>query len=64
MDGRYLTETNKWGGNSDKLRNSEQKSMEKCGRIQNRRGSSVGPSLNSFQEATGRERTEKEKGGG
>jgi hypothetical protein len=38
--------------------------MGKSRRIQNRRVSRVGPSQNSFEEARGRERTEKEKGGG
>jgi hypothetical protein len=33
-------------------------------RIQNRRESRVGPSRNSFGEAKGRERIEKERGGG
>jgi hypothetical protein len=38
--------------------------MRKSKRIQNRRVSRVGPSRHSFEEARGRERTEKEKGGG
>jgi hypothetical protein len=52
------------GRNSDRLRNSERRSMGRGRRIQNRRESRVGPSRNSFEEAKGWERTEKEKGGG
>jgi hypothetical protein len=46
------------------VRNSEQRSMGKSRRIQNRRKSRVGPLRNSFDEAKGRERTEKKRGGG
>jgi hypothetical protein len=52
------------GGNSDRLRNSERRSLGKSRRIQNRREGKIGPSRNSFEEAKGRERTEKERGGG
>jgi hypothetical protein len=38
--------------------------MGKKRKIQNRRESKVGPSRNSFEEAKGREITEKERGGG
>jgi hypothetical protein len=51
------------GRNSDRLRNSERRSMGKSRRIQNRRENKVGPSRNSFAEAKGRERAEKERGG-
>jgi hypothetical protein len=49
------------GSRGETLRNSERKSMGKSRRIQNRRGNRVGPSRNSFEEAKGRERTEKER---
>jgi hypothetical protein len=52
------------GRNSDRLRNSERRSMGKSRRIQNTRENRVGPSPNSFEEAKERERTEKERSGG
>jgi hypothetical protein len=47
----------------DSRGNSERRSMGKSRRIQNRRESRVGSSRNSFKEAKGRKRTEKERGG-
>jgi hypothetical protein len=51
-------------GNSDRLRNSERRSMGKSRRIENRRESRVEPCRNGCEETKGRERTEKERGGG
>jgi hypothetical protein len=49
------------GGNSDRLRNSERRSLGKSRRIKNRRESRVGPSRSSFEEEKGKERREKKR---